>query len=81
MKRWNIASIFFIGEDNAFRAINLDLGRVNIITGASGTGKSAIIKALDYCLGSSKCQLPVYVRRRCIAVGVKWVKGDDEMTR
>lgn len=79
MKRWNIASIFFIGEDNAFRAISLDPGRVNIITGASGTGKSAIIKALDYCLGSSKCQLPVYVRRRCIAVGVKWVKGDDEM--
>lgn len=52
---------------------------MNIITGASGTGKSAVIKALDYCLGSSKCQLPVYVRRRCVAVGVKWVKGTDEM--
>ncbi|MBS0355920.1 MAG: DUF3732 domain-containing protein [Proteobacteria bacterium] len=79
MMRWNIASIFFIGENGAFRTIELDLGRVNIITGASGTGKSAIIKALDYCLGSSKCQLPVYVRRRCVAVGVKWVKGQDEM--
>lgn len=79
MKRWNIASIFFIGEGNTFRSIDLDPGRVNIITGASGTGKSAIIKALDYCLGSSKCQLPVYVRRRCVAVGVKWVKGEDEM--
>lgn len=79
MKRWNIASIFFIGEEGAFRIITLDAGRVNVITGASGTGKSAVIKALDYCLGSSKCQLPVYVRRRCVAVGVKWVRGEDEM--
>ena len=79
MTRWNIASIFFIGEEGTFRIIDLDPGRVNVITGASGTGKSAVIKALDYCLGSSKCQLPVYVRRRCVAVGVKWVKGQDEM--
>lgn len=79
MKRWNISSIFFIGEDGAFRIITLDIGRVNVITGASGTGKSALIKALDYCLGSSDCQLPVYVRRRCVAVGVKWMRGDDEM--
>jgi len=79
MTRWNIASIFFIGEEGKFRIIDFDPGCVNVITGASGTGKSAIIKALDYCLGSSKCQLPVYVRRRCVAVGVKWVKGQDEM--
>lgn len=79
MTRWNIASIFFIGEEGKFRIIDFDPSRVNVITGASGTGKSAIIKALDYCLGSSKCQLPVYVRRRCVAVGVKWVKGQDEM--
>ena len=79
MTRWNISSIFFIGEEETFRIIDLDPGRVNVITGASGTGKSAVIKALDYCLGSSKCQLPVYVRRRCVAVGVKWVKGQDEM--
>lgn len=79
MKRWNIASIFFLGEEGGLRIITLEAGRVNVITGASGTGKSALIKALDYCLGSSECQLPVYVRRRCIAVGVKWVRGEDEM--
>lgn len=79
MKRWNIQSIFFIGEEGAFRVVTLKPGRVNVITGASGTGKSAVIKALDYCLGSSECQLPVYVRRRCVAVGVKWVRGEDEM--
>lgn len=79
MKRWNIESIFFIGEEDTFRIITLKPGCVNVITGASGTGKSAVIKALDYCLGSSECQLPVYVRRRCVAVGVKWVRGEDEM--
>jgi energy-coupling factor transporter ATP-binding protein EcfA2 len=79
MNRWNIASIFFIGEEGAFRSIELEAERVNVITGASGTGKSAVIKALDYCLGSSECQLPVYVRRRCIAVGVKWIRGADQM--
>lgn len=79
MKRWNIASIFFIGEEGGFRMIELKPERVNVITGASGTGKSAVIKALDFCLGSSECQLPVYVRRRCIAVGVKWARGADEM--
>ncbi|NVN09760.1 DUF3732 domain-containing protein [Nguyenibacter vanlangensis] len=78
MKRWNIASIFFLGLDGRQRPVNFEPG-VNIITGASGTGKSALIKAIDYCLGSSRCELPAYVRKRSIAVGVKWVAGEDEM--
>jgi energy-coupling factor transporter ATP-binding protein EcfA2 len=38
----------------AFRA-----GKINLITGRSGTGKSAIIHIVDYVLGSSKCAIPV----------------------
>ncbi|NDZ12699.1 DUF3732 domain-containing protein [Variovorax sp. WS11] len=79
MTRWNVERIFFIGLDGAFRDIELDVGQVNVITGASGTGKSAVIKALDYCLGSSRCELPVYVKRHCLAVGVKWLRGRDEL--
>jgi energy-coupling factor transporter ATP-binding protein EcfA2 len=79
MKRWNVARIFYLGVDDVFREIELEVGKVNVITGASGTGKSAIIKTLDYCLGSSKCELPAYVRRHCLAVGVKWVRGVDEL--
>ena len=79
INRWNVEKILFFGVDDAFREIELDPGKVNIITGASGTGKSAVIKALDYCLGSSKCELPVFVRRHCLAVGVKWVCGADEL--
>ncbi|KVE86831.1 MULTISPECIES: DUF3732 domain-containing protein [Burkholderia] len=79
MNRWNVERIFFLGVDDRFREIVLQPARVNVITGASGTGKSAIIKALDYCLGSSKCTLPAYVRRHSLAVGVKWVRGRDEL--
>ncbi|CAG9269731.1 DUF3732 domain-containing protein [Paraburkholderia caribensis] len=79
MKRWNVKTIFFLGMNGAFRDISLDPEKVNVITGASGTGKSAVIKALDYCLGSSTCTLPIHVRRHSIAVGVKWVRGSDEM--
>lgn len=78
MKRWNIASIFFLGIDGRHRSVDFKPG-VNIITGASGTGKSALIKAIDYCLGSSQCELPDYVRTRAVAVGVQWVAGTDEI--
>ncbi|SEI66221.1 Protein of unknown function [Deinococcus reticulitermitis] len=30
---------------------------VNIITGRSGTGKSSLIRIVDYCLGSSRCDV------------------------
>lgn len=79
MTRWNVKTIFFFSVDGERRDVELALGAVNVITGASGTGKSALIKTLDYCLGSSKCELPAYVRRRCVAVGVKWVAGEQEL--
>lgn len=80
MKRWNINKIFFFNSDGEeIREINFDLNSVNIITGASGTGKTAIIKAIDYCLGSSKCELAAHIRRRSICVGMKWVAGIDEV--
>jgi hypothetical protein len=79
MTRWNISNIFFIGVSGQRRDVVLVPDAVNIITGASGTGKSTLIKAIDYCLGSSKCELPAHVRRRCIAVGVKWTAGDAEI--
>ena len=79
MTRWNISCIFFIGVTGQRRDIELKPGAVNIITGASGTGKSTLIKAIDYCLGSSRCELPAHVRRRSVAVGVKWTSDDAEI--
>jgi energy-coupling factor transporter ATP-binding protein EcfA2 len=79
MMRWNISTIFFIGVSGKRRDVELQPGEVNIITGASGTGKSTLIKAIDYCLGSSKCELPAHVRRRSVAVGIKWVSDNGEL--
>ena len=79
MTRWNIDTIFFLGVGGARRDITFMPGTMNIITGASGTGKSALIKAIDYCLGSGLCELPAHIRRRSLAVGVRWVRGDDQM--
>src|SRR5690606_26426284 len=79
MKRWNIANVFFLGMTGRRQDISLKPNEVNIITGASGTGKSALIKAVDYCLGSSKCELPIHIRRHAIAVGVKWVADEEEL--
>ncbi len=79
MKRWNIEKIFFLGVAGQRREVTLVPGTVNIITGASGTGKSTLIKAIDYCLGASRCELPAHVRRRSLAVGVKWVSGSTEI--
>ncbi len=79
MTRWNIITIFFLGVSGQRRDVILEPGVVNIITGASGTGKSTLIKAIDYSLGSGKCELPAHVRRRSVALGVKWVSGEQEM--
>jgi hypothetical protein len=79
MTRWNIDTIFFLGVSGQRRDVSFEADTLNIITGASGTGKSTLIKAVDYCLGSSKCELPAHVRRRSLAVGVRWVSGDAQM--
>ncbi|WP_415757659.1 DUF3732 domain-containing protein [Pseudomonas sp. LT1P18] len=79
MNRWNISNIFFVGQEGRVRILDLKPGQVNIFTGASGTGKSTLIKAIDYCLGSSKCELAAHVKRHSLAVGVKWVLGDAQM--
>ncbi len=34
-------------------------GKINILTGESGVGKSALTWIIDYCLGSEKCSIPV----------------------
>ncbi|MGG4774552.1 DUF3732 domain-containing protein [Paenalcaligenes sp. Me52] len=44
---------------------------VNVISGASKTGKSAMIPIIDYCLGSEKCTVPVgVIRESCSWFGI-----------
>jgi len=79
VNRWNILAIAFYGVEGRRRTIAFDPDKVNVITGASGTGKSAIIEAIDYCLGSSKCDLPFFVRGHAEAVAIHWVLGESTL--
>src|ERR1700743_1972080 len=53
------------------RVIEFQPGMVNVISGASKTGKWAVIPIIDYCLGSGKCSIPVgTIREACSWFGV-----------
>ena len=53
------------------RVVEFEPGMVNVISGASKTGKSAIIPIIDYCLASGKCSIPVgEIRKACSWFGV-----------
>jgi hypothetical protein len=49
------------------REVPFESGMVNVITGASQTGKSAIVPIIDYCLGSGRCAIPVNAIRNSTA--------------
>ena len=53
------------------RVVEFRAGMVNVISGASKTGKSAVIPIIDYCLASGKCSIPVgTIRDACAWFGV-----------
>ena len=52
-----IKSIIIFNEDGEKRIVPLKQG-VNIITGESKTGKSALVEIIDYCLCSTRCTIP-----------------------
>lgn len=53
------------------RILDFVPGKTNVISGASKTGKSAVIPIIDYCLASDKCAIPVgVIRENCSWFGV-----------
>lgn len=52
-----IKSIIVFNEDGEKRHVDLTDG-LNVITGDSKSGKSALLEIIDYCLGSSKSTIP-----------------------
>lgn len=62
------------------RVLSFKSNAVNIITGASRTGKSALIPIIDYCLGSEKCTIPVsIIRNACSWFGVLFELENEQM--
>ncbi|MFE6799991.1 hypothetical protein, partial [Paenibacillus chitinolyticus] len=78
MKRWNIHQILLYSHDGRCNEVTFDLEKVNIITGDSQTGKSALPEIIDYVLGSSECHIPTFVRRSLSWVGLVWKKDETE---
>lgn len=56
-----IGTIMLYPKDKTYkpRFIIFDENKVNVITGYSQRGKSAIISIIDYCLGSKDCNIPI----------------------
>jgi hypothetical protein len=52
-----ILDIVLYSYDGRQRVLTLKPGKVNIITGASQTGKSALSDIIDYCFGSGDCHV------------------------
>lgn len=59
--KFQIVNLIIWPKNKTFppRIIKFEKGKVNVITGGSRTGKSAIIPIIDYCLASSECQIPI----------------------
>jgi len=58
-------------SDQPPRIVKFEAGMVNVISGASKTGKSAVIPIIDYCLASKHCSIPVgVIREKCAWFGV-----------
>lgn len=54
-------------------------GSVNVISGASRTGKSAVIPIIDYCLASRSCSIPVNtIRKACEWFGIVVATSEGE---
>jgi len=53
-----IRKIILYSKRGTIRELPFELGRLNIITGASKTGKSAIVDIVDYCTGRGECLVP-----------------------
>lgn len=56
----NIREIILWPKDGSkkTRRIIFEVGKVNVLTGKSETGKSALLSIVDYALGSKKCGIP-----------------------
>ncbi|WP_159396745.1 hypothetical protein [Sorangium cellulosum] len=62
-----ILDIVLYSHDGRKRVLPLKAGKVNIITGASQTGKSALSDIIDYCFGSDECHVAHGPLRLCVA--------------
>jgi hypothetical protein len=74
-----IQDIVLFNRDGRVRRVSFRSGSVNIITGASQTGKTAILDIIDYCTGRATCTISAGVLRQYVTwYGLRFRAGDTE---
>ncbi len=63
-----IRELLLYNSQAKVRRLSFRLGAMNVITGGSGTGKSALINVVEYCLAQKGCSIPA----RVIRDAVRW---------
>ncbi len=77
---FSIAAIVLYGHAGQIRILPFRKHGLNIITGNSKTGKSAIIDIIDYCLGRGSYNVAEgEIRRKVSWFGLHLSKGGDEV--
>lgn len=79
-----ILDIVLYSHDGRHRVLSFRPGKFNVVTGASKTGKSALIAIVDYCFGSRECQVPEGPIRRSVSwfgVRLKLASGQAFIAR
>lgn len=77
--KFQLLNIVIYGLNGQRRSIELKPDTVNIITGKSGSGKSALIHIVDYCLGRNECNVPAGVILKHVSwYGIRLQLSSDE---
>jgi Protein of unknown function (DUF3732) len=75
-----IKEIILYNRRGQSRSLEFNPGKVNIITGKSKTGKSAIIEIVEYCLGRSDFLIPEGIIRKTVSMyAIKLISNDEEI--
>lgn len=77
---FSIKAIVVYSHNGDKRILNFKTRGLNIITGKSKTGKSAIIDIVDYCLGRGSFNIAEgVIRKKAAWFGLHLIKGRDEV--
>jgi predicted ATP-binding protein involved in virulence len=76
---FQIRALYLYGRQaDKVRELKFEVDDLNIITGASATGKSAILQIIDYCLASAGFHVPAGVIRQNVqryGLGIETEQG------
>ncbi len=73
-----LRGLFIFSHTGEARYIPFRIGELNIVSGAPGTGKSALLRIVDYCLGSYN-RIPIEIRQVASWYGIVLTNGHDDV--